>query len=152
MKVAQTAESLTRELQQLRGDFDALDVELRESVRQLVADSFSTVESTVLSALDAVQEEILYGASEPSAPSGKTVQPRQKPERRPTTGLSGSTGGHGGDKIIPMGPLFADLNRVDEQPEAEPPEAEAEKGDADKKAKKKAKKKGKAAKDGEGEK
>ncbi len=79
MKVARSTDSLTRRLEQLRSDFDTLDPELRSSMRQLVADSFSTVESTVLSALEAVQEEMLSGMSEPPGP----VKPRAGPGTDP---------------------------------------------------------------------
>ncbi|MHC4592108.1 MAG: hypothetical protein ACYS8L_05370 [Planctomycetota bacterium] len=118
MKVNRSLESLAKQLQQLRGDFDALDVELRESVRQLVSDSFNTVESTVLSALDAVQEEILYGASEPSSRPPKGLEPRQKPDRRPPAGFGGAERSPG-DKIIPMEPLFAGLHRNEKAAEPE---------------------------------
>jgi hypothetical protein len=106
MKAQQSCEALAKRVERLLGDFDALDVELRESVRQLVAESISTVESTVLSALEAMQEEIVYvanGVPEPrengpnrshttSRPSGWTPAPRRT---------------H--DNIITMEPLFARL-------------------------------------------
>ncbi|MHC5033671.1 MAG: hypothetical protein ACYTFZ_01380 [Planctomycetota bacterium] len=133
MKVNRSLESLAKQLQQLRGDFDALDVELRESVRQLVSDSFNTVESTVLSALDAVQEEILYGASEPSSRPTKVLPPRQKPERRPPSGLSTVERGPG-DKIIPMEPLFAGLHPNGEKPPPEEEQSTAEESAPDEKA------------------
>ncbi|MHC4592258.1 MAG: hypothetical protein ACYS8L_06135 [Planctomycetota bacterium] len=133
MKVGRSLESLAKQLQQLRGDFDALDVELRESVRQLVSDSFNTVESTVLSALDAVQEEILYGASEPSSRSTKALQPRQKPDRRPPSGFGGAERSPG-DKIIPIEPLFAGLHPNEEVAEPEKEESSGEESVPDEKA------------------
>ncbi len=105
-KVVRTAELLTKELQQLRSDFDALDVELRESVRQLVADSFTGVESTVLSALDAIQDEMIRAAPGQRAPS----EPRGGPAR-PAPRLTGRPSGRGRDNIITVHPLFAGLNQ-----------------------------------------
>lgn len=113
MKVGQSCKALTKQLQQLRSDFDALDVELRESVRQLVADSFSTVESTVLSALDAVQEEILYGVSA-STPPSKPLPTCPEPSRPVFGGER-----RGRDNIIPVEPLFANLRAGAEDEETE---------------------------------
>lgn len=129
-KVTQSLQSLTRELHQLRGDFDALDVELRESVRQLVGDSFASVESTVLSALDAFQEEMLHGASEPSA----ATRPSRLPQRpsRTSPDFAGGPTVRGRGNIITVQPLFADLRRDEKEEEAdeEPQEnAEETKGD-----------------------
>lgn len=107
-KVAQSIEGLTKELQQLRGDFDGLDPELRASVRRLVADSFNTVESTVLSALEAVQEEMLYGVSKPPE-STKPFGPRQEPPRPSRSGREPPGTGPGRrtrENIITMTPLF----------------------------------------------
>lgn len=103
-KVAEAAESLTKRLRQMRSDFDGLDTELRESVRQLVSDSFSTVESTVLSALEAVQEEILY--SVPGAPGSPKPTPPRRPGTRPTPTISGGPK----ENIISFEPLFDRLS------------------------------------------
>lgn len=105
-KVAQGLEAATRQIARLRSDFDSLDLELRESVRQLVGESFSTVESTVLAALDAVQEEIVYGVSEPSD-RPQRFQPRRLDSRRPPS--YGRPPTRGRDNIISVGPLFAEL-------------------------------------------
>lgn len=121
MKVGRAYEALGKRLDQVAGDFDTLDVELRESVRQLVAESFSSVESTILSALEAVQEEILYGPSEPSS-SGQGFSAR--PDRaRPRPGFASSE--ETGSKIITVEPLFARLRaEKDEAPDEAEPEAE----------------------------
>ena len=124
--VAQSTRSLTRELQQLRGDFDGLDVELRESVRQLVADSFASVESTVLSALDAVQEEILYGTSGPSGGSRPRQPRRQAGPTSPDFARPGGT--HGRDNIIAVRDLFAALNQGKGEKAEEPEESADETG------------------------
>jgi len=123
MKAGQSCEALTKQLQQLRNDFDALDVELRESVRQLVADSLSTVESTVLSALDAVQEEILYGSSGPAGPGKPT--PRGQEPVRPST-VFGPPERQTRENIIPVGPLFVKLHSGEPEGDAELRAAPAE--------------------------
>jgi len=113
MKAVQSCEALSKQIEQLRSDFDALGLELRESVRQLVANSFNSVESTVLSALDAVQEEILYGTSGPSGPA-RPVPPRSEPLRPPT---GSGTDRRGRDNIISMGPLFSDPRNRRQEPQ-----------------------------------
>jgi outer membrane murein-binding lipoprotein Lpp len=120
MRAAQSCDGLSKQIEQLRNDFDALDVELRESVRQLVADSYNTVESTILSALDAVQEEILYGTSGLSGPA-RALPPRPEPSR--PAGGSGSER-RGRDNIIPVGPLFSGLADREVKPEQTPRDEE----------------------------
>ena len=119
-KVARNTESLTQELRQLRNDFDALDVELRESVRRLVADSFTSVESTVLSALDAIQDEIIH-----PTPGRTPSQPRSRPVQ-PAPRLTGRPAARGRDNIITVHPLFADLNQGQQEEEDEGDQGEAE--------------------------
>jgi len=122
-RLNQAVESLTHQLQQLRGDLDGLGVELRESMRQQVADSFMSVESTILSALDAVQEEMLYGVSQQG--SGTAPFPARRPSAPPP-----SKGNR--QNIINMGPLFAGLPaRGTAQDEPQPDEADEGDGDAD---------------------
>jgi uncharacterized phage infection (PIP) family protein YhgE len=125
-RLTQSVESLTSQLQQLRGDIDGLGVELRESVRQQVADSFVSVESTILSALDAVQEEMLYGISQPT----DTTTPF--PARRPASKTISS--GADGDRqnIISMGPLFAAASaQTEDEAEEEPEAADTEEAGTD---------------------
>jgi len=119
-KVARSAQSLAKELRQLRNDFDALDVELRESVRRLVADSFTSVESTVLSALDAIQDEIIRPTPgrTPGRPRGRPVQPAPR--------LTGRSPARGGDNITTVHPLFADLNQGQQEKDDEGDQGEAE--------------------------
>jgi hypothetical protein len=117
-RLNQTVETLSNQLQQLRGDLDGLGVELRESVRQQVADSFLSVESTILAALDAVQEEMLYGSAQPSG--GGTPFVARRPGPKP-----GPSGGDGErQNIISMGPLFAGVSAPRDA--AAPAEDEAE--------------------------
>ncbi len=129
-RLGQAVETLTNQLRQLRGDVDGLGVELRESVRQQVADSFMSVESTILSALDAVQEEMIYGANRPTD-GGAPFSARH-------TGPKPAPCGEGDrQNIISMGPLFANARRdevepVDDEGEEEEPEpAEAKVADTE---------------------
>lgn len=125
-RLTQSVESLTSRLQQVRGDIDGLGVELRESVRQQVADSFTSVESTILSALDAVQEEMLYGVSQPADTS--TPFPARRPASKPISP------GADGDRqnIISMGPLFAGVSaQTEDEAEEEPESAGTEEEEAD---------------------
>lgn len=116
-KVAQGLASLTKQVHQLRNDFDALDVELRQSVRQLVASSFNSVESTVLSALEAIQGEIVYGASK-SSDTTKPFRPDQEPPR-PTSPFNRGPRRRTPENIITVQPLFAGLRGDDGKPESE---------------------------------
>lgn len=101
-RVTHSLEALTKRLTSLQDDFNSLDVKLRESVRQLVADSFKSVEATVLSALDAIQEEMLTEPRPASGPSqgGSPFRRSQRPAR-----TNGSNGGANGSKVI-VAPLF----------------------------------------------
>ena len=111
-KVSRGVGELTKQLQQLRSDFDVLDVELRESVRQQVANSFTSVESTVLSALEAIQEEIVHGTG---APHGRSTPLR--PDKRhpsPAAPFTRDATRRTPENIITVKPLFGEL-RQDEQ-------------------------------------
>lgn len=101
-RLAQAVETLTGQFRQLRGDVDGLGVELRESVRQQVADSFMSVESTILAALDAVQEEMVYGVNQSANGGGTSFN-----GRRTSPGASAPSGDGDRQHIISMGPLFA---------------------------------------------
>jgi len=112
---AQAAESLAKQLGQFRSDFDALDVELRESVRQLVADSLATVESTVLAALEAIQEEILHGVPEPSGTPGPFGTRRDS--SKPAPSFDSGAGRGRRENIITVEPLFAGMRQKGQQTE-----------------------------------
>lgn len=105
-----------KQLGELRNDFDVLQVELRGSVQQLVSDSYQQIEGTVLSALEAVKDEMLRGAGklQASRDPGPTLRPasprplvgpRYKPSRRRPS-----------SKIISAEPLFANLEKVEKGP------------------------------------
>lgn len=118
-RLSQRVESLSGRLQQLRSEVDAMEVELRQTVRQEVTDSFSTVESTVLAALESVQEEILYGTSTSPSPP-RTTPPRT--EGRTRTGRG---------NIITVEPLFTNARHRDEsEPDEEEPH-DSEEGEED---------------------
>ncbi len=117
---------LTHELEQLRSDSATLDAELRASVRRLVADSYNSVESTVLSALEAVQEEILYGAA-PTSAAPEPARPRAEPPRPASDFDPGDTD----SKIIAMEPLFADLQKPEDPVEPAGEDDEAPDGPED---------------------
>ena len=51
--------SLAAALEQMQGDFRTMSTEQGETVRRQVAESYGEIESTVLSALDAIQNEML---------------------------------------------------------------------------------------------
>jgi len=58
-KVERGIEALNKRLRQMRRDFDSQEARLRDAARKQIADSFKTIESTVLSALDALHDEML---------------------------------------------------------------------------------------------
>lgn len=111
-KALRCSESLGTRLQQTQEDFKALDAELRQAVRRHVSDSFSSVESTVLATLEAIQQEILYGFSDTPSRRGNGPKP-PPPGARQTR-----------DNIITVEPLFASLNRDEANGQA--PEKESE--------------------------
>ena len=128
---SKSVDSLAERLEQMQRDFGSLDVELRESVRQLVSDSHQRVEGTVLSALDAIQNQIIRGVERPP---GKPPVERFAPRQDAT-----SESPHRQDprKIISAGPLFTPSENAEDQAEeqdepAAPTEEEPEEeGNAD---------------------
>jgi len=124
-KLAASVDAMRAALDEIRDDFAALDGELRGAISQQVTDSYQKLESTVLSALEAVQDDMFRGTSKlrswqapaPShKPAGKFgVRPTRDSRRRPLS------------KIISAEPLFADAEKA-EQSEAsheEPADADA---------------------------
>ncbi len=108
-KMTQGAEKLTRQLRQMRSDFDVLDVELKDSVRQQVAKSFHSVESTVLSALEAIQDEIVFGAAGQTPPKRpSSVQPGPI---KPKSGFGSGEGKRHSDGVIRS--LFGDSAKTE---------------------------------------
>ena len=123
-RMARNIESLNQRIEELRGDFDALDANLQKAVRECVTESFSTVESTVLSALDAIQEEML--GREPGEPaSGRRLTPHQR-----TTPGGGAFGARASGPPNKIEPLFAALAQKDETAEGDEDPSEPDKEDA----------------------
>jgi len=128
-KLGQAVESLSNRLHQIQDDLDGLDVKLRESVRQLVAESFKSVESTVLSALDAIQEEMIALGPRPHA------TPAPFGPHRPSRPQAGTDRNGRSDPHAIIEPLFAGIqNREDDKgdkgaPGSEPPEEGTEQGE-----------------------
>jgi len=119
---------LSERIEDLESDFDSIDMELRESISRRVSESHKQVEARVLSALDAIQDQILGEAGGASA--------------GPATESTGASGGRwhspqedpegdekGGPNIISAEPLFSHLEEgerggeqdggEDEEPEGE---------------------------------
>jgi len=104
-------DSLSRTLEQVHGDFNNLSAELAESVRRQASESYQEIESIVLAALDAIQNEILLRAEE----SRETVEadPRARRGRHSSGGASQGwrSRSDSSPKIISAAPLFAELDR-----------------------------------------
>ncbi len=108
-KVARKVNSLATRLEQIRGDLDAQEAELQRAVQQQVTETFASVESTVLAALESVQEEILYGVSG-APPQSPRPSPCHKPDAAPGPR----------DNIIKVEPLFGNIGgEEDDQPEGQ---------------------------------
>jgi len=100
-------------MEEVQNDFSALEGELRSTVNQQVNVSYQKLESTVLSALQAVRDDMLRGASRlrtwqaPSPPPPPPITPKltsngwKDARRKP------------GSKIISAEPLFADAEKGD---------------------------------------
>ena len=95
---------------QLRSDLEALDVKLTQSVQLLVSGSFQQIEGTILSALGAIQNEMLTGVARPDTVPDPRGGPRDRvrPDSRRRTHPR---------NIIPAEPLFSDLDRKTERKE-----------------------------------
>jgi cytochrome c556 len=128
-EMTHSMETLTRRLSALQDEFASLDVKLEQSVKQRVAESFKDVEATVLSALDAIQEEMVgqpvMRTGQPS--DGNTVQFPRRTRRKP--GAKGN--GEGDGDRMKIEPLFDNLGNERErpQPDAEDEEPEQEPDD-----------------------
>jgi len=117
-QLSKSVDSLAERMEQLQRDFESLDVELRESLQQLTSDSYQRLEGTVLSALDAIQNQILRGVERPH-PVAETPPPerfvfRQEPSSEDSR--RGKT-----RKIISAGPLFSSVEKTQDRPEEPSP-------------------------------
>ncbi|MFP4027416.1 MAG: hypothetical protein ACLFWL_06460 [Candidatus Brocadiia bacterium] len=107
-KVARNLDDLKKQLLELQDDFQVLEDELEGSVRQMVTDSFHQLESTILSALESVQDEMLRGNSRfrgTSLNSGKKHSNGSRGHYEPKKGRKTKPEA---DKIISAEPLFGE--------------------------------------------
>jgi len=113
-RLSKSVDSLAERVEQLQRDFESLDVELRESLQQLASDSYQRLEGTVLSALDAIQNQILRGVERPhpvaETPPVERLILRQEPPSEDSR--RGKT-----RKIISAGPLFSSVEKTQDRPE-----------------------------------
>ena len=116
-EVNRRLDAVTKGLAAVQTEFGALPTELRENVRQQVSDSYHRMESMMLGALEALQDEMLRETrgrrtARVQSRAGGTGPPGRIPERR-----RGATS----SKIIPAPSLFGGLEKEQTQPEAEIP-------------------------------
>lgn len=132
-RLSESLDTLSSELQALRNDLDSLNMELRESMRQSVADAFQQMEGTILSALDAIENEMLRGVEPrgggpPRPPTLREVTPPRPvvPGRQQDAARGKS------QKIISAEPLFAVLEKKsDAHPAGDEPEQEGKEEEAE---------------------
>jgi len=124
-KLGASLDAVRAGLDDLRSDFTALEGELRGSVNQQVSDSYQKLESTVLSALEAVQDDMLRGASKLRAWQSPTPPSRPAPNGKlGTRGLKDSRR-KATSKIISAEPLFADAEKGQGDAESDKDDADA---------------------------
>jgi cytochrome c556 len=118
-RVSHNVDALGKRLSTLQDEFASLDTKLEQSVKQRVMESCRDMESTVLSALDAVQEEMLgrplqrHEGKSPRMP----IRPRSTPRRNAGPPAGGRKEDKQNGKIKS---LFDNLG-PDEQPQEEAP-------------------------------
>jgi archaellum component FlaC len=127
--LASEVKAIREDLNELQNDFAVFREELNGSLRQMVSNSYMELEATVLSSLEAIQEEILWTCSKDEHASNRRPngdRPRSRPSLNDITrALHKET-----HKIISAQPLFPDNSaktsspRHDERPtgESETPE------------------------------
>jgi len=106
-------------LEQLQSDFESLELELRESTRQLVAESYQQLEATVLSALDAIQNQMLRGLGRPHRVEHSAARGEEDRLGPGMESDSDSTRSEDAGKIISAGPLFTPVQKDGEDAEEE---------------------------------
>jgi chromosome segregation ATPase len=99
-KVERGIEAMNKRLRQMRRDFDSQEARLRDAARKQIAESGKTIESTVLSALDALHDEMLTAG--PATTSGTS----SRGSGSTWHGRSGGGAPRGGGTIIR--PLFGE--------------------------------------------
>jgi uncharacterized protein YoxC len=110
------------EVESIKNEFSAVEGELRGAINRQVSDAYQKLESTVLSALEAVQDEMLLGACRLHGwQASRPLTAEASLSRTPKDVRSRSNG-----KIISAEPLFAEAekaNRSEEDSEEEREEA-----------------------------
>ena len=118
-KLSSALQSARSEWEDLRNDFQALEVKLTGSLRQIALDSWRELEGAALSALESVQDEMLRGTSKCRASRLQGQPPKISPARTLEGGSYKDSRRRPADKIISAEPLFAGLDKADHQPEPE---------------------------------
>jgi len=122
-KLGQAVSRLAEQVRQLQDDMQTLDLKTDESVRRRVSEAFAEVESTVLSALEAVHEEIVRDVSYGSSPESGPTLPGGHGDMGPAPG-NGSR-----ENIITVSPLFEGMGAGAEPEGQEEPEDDEEEPD-----------------------
>ena len=124
-RMTHNVEALSKRLGSLQDEFTSLDVKLEQSVKQRTMESFKELEATVLSALDAIQEEMVGKPLRRQGEPHSTV-PFPRPTGMRTENSPRNANGNGGQKVK-IEPLFDNLGGVEGPEEvAEPEEPEEE--------------------------
>jgi hypothetical protein len=125
-------DALVKTMAGVESEFRTASGELRETLRRDVTDSCQGIESTVLSALEAVRDEMLRETRKLRAARDWGAHARPSTQGRLGGPLYRETGRRGPDKIISTGALFADLEKgpanVDSPPDGEDAESGATEG------------------------
>ena len=124
--LARAVTKLSERVDDLESDFESIDMELRESIARRVSESQRQVEASVLSALDAIQDQILDSSAAGSG-SRSTAEGRWSGRTRDS-----SEEGADGANIISAEPLFSHLENGGKDEEArDDPEDEEDENDRD---------------------
>ncbi|MDP6106987.1 MAG: hypothetical protein QGI33_00935 [Candidatus Brocadiia bacterium] len=126
-------DALVKAMTGVESEFQTVSGELREKLRQEVADSYQGIESSVLSALEAVRDEMLRETRKLRAARDWGTHGRPSTQGRLGGALYRETGRRVPGKIISPGVLFAELDKgqanVDQPPEGEDAESGAPEGE-----------------------
>jgi predicted nucleic acid-binding Zn-ribbon protein len=126
--------SLAKEMETLRSrhaglsnDFEVLESELQGEVQRSVKNSYRRLESTVLGALEELQDEMLRSTHEIRGRKDGPGRAHPGTGHHFHTGSAKKSGGNGSNKIISAEPLFSEVEH-DEEPSASPDETESNAG------------------------
>lgn len=126
--------SLAKEMETLRSrhaglsnDFEVLESGLEGEVQRSVKNAYRRLESTVLGALEELQDEMLRSTHDIRGRKDGPGRGHPGPGRHFHTGSAKKSGGNGSNKIISAEPLFSEVEH-EEEPSASPDEAESNPG------------------------